>query len=1343
MFDESTICPYSGLRSFSEEESIFFKGRDKQIDQITSLLEKNKFLMVTGASGEGKSSLVYAGMIPNAKAGFFQAHYNNWQVVDFRPERTPLTNLSKALAGQLNYENHETVETELQRGYSALVDLYKNSPWYYDKKATATKELSEEEQHNAQRKAANLLIIVDQFEEFFTNPENYSQNSPSEAAQVTLNVLLETAKTALAEDLPIYVVCTMRSDFIGQCSAFRGLPEAIGFSQFFVPRLKRNELKLIIEEPAHLNGNKISKRLTERLLYDLSEGIDQLPILQHALSHIWHAADNGKEEMDLIHYALVGGMPADELPDEDKARFRQWFKSLPEYQRTLYHQPGIKKIIEIHANQLYEGAYTYYKKHHPNNPITLHDAKHIVAMTFACLTKIDDSRAVRNRMSLKEITGIINKPQISTQVVNEVLNIFREQDNSFIRPFINDDSESRRLAPNTVLDITHESLIRNWDLLNKWANKEYEYYVTFLDFKKQLARWLTSGKSKDYLLPIGPLSYFEAWEEECKPNKYWLERYRDKAIDDTSGIDESEKLLANAHEYLKKSNRKVLIARTFMRYGANRIAAVIGVIVVLFLSGFYFYDAETKKNEHVLAASISKADGLLDSKDIEQEIKADYLLVKERSTPGSMLSYLNKITDEQKQLKLVFTVYQRLLYYDKKFAGKAKDDLLRLLNEHLAGHNNKPFDDDVLLELNKLGSFLAYDYYYNNNPAALELLQKGNEQIYDGITNALKEGNSLAAEQINQGLQFYLTFNKPEEQKVDELIELMSPFSGAKAKNTFNTLYPKTDLEANGRIKLNFNGGYHTLASLYAVSGEYNNLLRALDSLNINKDYFVGIPYNSAANLIGYLYQYGHQDHVQTVVKRVVDYANKPELAVWHDLLDRSGYLKYLYSSNLNQRISESNAGFFGPNLCFLKPETVSLIYTDVVDYIKQFHNADKRNFELAQLNKQHAIFNFKYNFDRGFDPQEEDYDPLFNMALQHYRQVGKPFLSQEVNITYTYYGGGLRERKMTNKERFIYPDFMEGYMSNTYHAPLYLHYLHKNNLLPELYKTNTDWQLLNYFVGNYNEVFRDFWELTYQNNPEISKADMENIKAFIASQPAAGNYDLNLINIILANTFFGEGKVEEAMGVYKELKVTNYPKTAKQFEYLNEQFFLNQIATLAENLVLNGFYHSAAEQTEALTRTSFKILGYIRLAEKLYEQNYNPISFAYLDSAYNLIKTVKERDLKRREDYRDYQIYVLSKIGGEKAEQLIKDIIKSKHELIKITGMLAHVNGYATVHDYYMATRAISPSLTETGELFSYTNILYQDILRKESPANKVLWSGFDRDLKHVMYYKFNVRGL
>ena len=113
----------------------------------------------------------------------------------------------------------------------------------------------------------------------------------------------------------------MRSDYIGQCAAFRGLPEFIGFSQFFVPRLKRKEMVQVIREPAYLHGDRISDRLVERVVYDLGEGIDQLPVLEHAMNEVWIQAKQGYDEMDLIHYAMAGGMSPGYLPLEKRDAF--------------------------------------------------------------------------------------------------------------------------------------------------------------------------------------------------------------------------------------------------------------------------------------------------------------------------------------------------------------------------------------------------------------------------------------------------------------------------------------------------------------------------------------------------------------------------------------------------------------------------------------------------------------------------------------------------------------------------------------------------------------------------------------------------------------------------------------------------------------------------------------------------------------------------------------------------------------------------------------------------------------------------------------------------------------
>ena len=146
---EQLICPYPGLRPFNEDESIFFKGREEHIGQIVKQLEEKKFLMLTGASGDGKSSLIYAGVIPNARAGFFKAKFNNWIVADFRPEREPLKNMAIAIAEQLKIKDVDQVGKELSYGFSSLIDLYKSTPNWVDQESETHKALSPEEQKKA------------------------------------------------------------------------------------------------------------------------------------------------------------------------------------------------------------------------------------------------------------------------------------------------------------------------------------------------------------------------------------------------------------------------------------------------------------------------------------------------------------------------------------------------------------------------------------------------------------------------------------------------------------------------------------------------------------------------------------------------------------------------------------------------------------------------------------------------------------------------------------------------------------------------------------------------------------------------------------------------------------------------------------------------------------------------------------------------------------------------------------------------------------------------------------------------------------------------------------------
>jgi hypothetical protein len=590
------INPYPGLRPFTEKESIFFKGRDLHIRQIIKQLQDKKIIIITGASGDGKSSLVYAGVIPNARAGFFRAEYNNWVICDFRPERTPLHNLSKTLSENLEI-SVERIEEDLKLGFSSLIKTYKNSNFYIDKNSETWINASPEEQRKMKSKGANLMILADQFEEFFTNPENYAGGVPSDDAYVTVNLLLESAGQAIVENLPVYIIFTMRSDFISESVSFKGLPEYIGYSQFFVPRLQRNELQQVIEEPARLAGGSISKRLTETLINELRDGFDQLPIIQYSLSQLWKVANNGEDEMDLVHLVKLAGLPTKFLSSEDKEKFDGWVKEQEAFKQKYYQNTSLSNVLNTHANVLYETALFYYQElvSWSSEEITEEDARMIIKTSFQSLTKIDMGRAVRNRVTLKEITDIINREDIDYETVCGILNIFRLPGNNFIRPYINnDDIESQYLPANTILDITHEALIRNWEVLSYWEIEERENYNDFQDFSIQLERWKANNKSKEFLLSLGPLVHFEKWHEKSRPNKYWIAKYDNTLDSKENKIEKAELLVEDIKEYLEKSRTAITMAEKAKKR-RRTILSISAIVIMLVLGGFTYWAMQERK----------------------------------------------------------------------------------------------------------------------------------------------------------------------------------------------------------------------------------------------------------------------------------------------------------------------------------------------------------------------------------------------------------------------------------------------------------------------------------------------------------------------------------------------------------------------------------------------------------------------------------------------------------------------------------------------------------------------------------------------------------------------------
>ena len=596
--------PYPGLRPFSGDEAIYFCGRESHIEVICDLLKQNKFLMVAGASGDGKSSLVFAGLVPAMQAGFFRAQHSEFRVASFRPERSPMENFASSLAGVLGESDVRSLQARLNYGFSSLVEIFQEA-------------ISEGPGYN-------LVIYADQFEELFTYPENYRDGKCSAEAQLLVNLLLETARISLEQNLPVYVVCTMRSDYIGQCSSFRGLAEYIGFSHYFVPRLNRLEMRRVIEEPAMLNGDDISPRLVERLLYDLEEGNDQLPVLQHALSRIWLLAGEKGEVMDLVHYAKAGGMPTGDLPKEQQNEFSSWLSGQPEVLQPIFSRPGLGNVLNLHAEGLLLEAVALCQKNNTGGEKSTQVPEGI----FRCLTQVDRGRVVRHQVSAEELLQVLNIPELGISELDEITAVFRRPGNTFLRPFIHENSD--KLKSDSVLDITHESLIRNWDKLAEWTEAEENDKQVFQDFDKQLGHWMVKEKSSDYLLPIGPLTQYETWFQTKNPNPGWLAGQYPGDESREKKLEKARVHLANAAEFIRKSARRLLLTRTVMKYGANRILLLAGSLVVALSCLYYYLEYRYKQNDAVVERIISEGKELMTNSNVSKIQKARFAILWER-----------------------------------------------------------------------------------------------------------------------------------------------------------------------------------------------------------------------------------------------------------------------------------------------------------------------------------------------------------------------------------------------------------------------------------------------------------------------------------------------------------------------------------------------------------------------------------------------------------------------------------------------------------------------------------------------------------------------------------------
>ncbi|MBV9209812.1 MAG: hypothetical protein JOZ52_04245, partial [Acidobacteria bacterium] len=553
--------PFPGLRPFESTETQLFFGRDGQSSELIRRLKRTRFLAVVGTSGSGKSSLVRAGLLPALQGGLMASAGSDWRIAILRPGGNPIGNLADSLAasnvlGSVDEKQAEMqaalAETTLRRSSLGLIELVRRARMKLDRQG-------EPLFHDYE----NLLVVVDQFEELFRFKQLIEDENSKEDAAAFVKLLLEAVRQ---KEEKIYVVLTMRSDFLGDCAQFWELPEAINNGQYLIPRMTRDERREAITGPVAVGQGAMTEPLVNQLLNDVGDNPDQLPILQHALMRTWDywlGRRRAGEPIDLPDYNAIGGMA---------------------------------EALSLHADEAFAEL----------NP----EQQAIAEKLFKGLTeKGADNREIRRPMELHEICKITGASEAE---VIAVIEVFRRKGRSFLMPPTTDALTGAAIPLNgeSLIDISHESLIRNWKRLKTWVEEESR---SARIYRRLAETAVLHQEGRAGLWRDPDLSIALAWREESQPNEVWAERYHAEFPLAMKFLDESV-AARDAQLASEEAHRKKEINRTRL----TALVCILGFLVSTGM-GVFAYSRKVTAERAKVSAEQARKDTEFALKEAKQE----------------------------------------------------------------------------------------------------------------------------------------------------------------------------------------------------------------------------------------------------------------------------------------------------------------------------------------------------------------------------------------------------------------------------------------------------------------------------------------------------------------------------------------------------------------------------------------------------------------------------------------------------------------------------------------------------------------------------------------------------
>lgn len=419
---EQDVCPYQGLETFTAEQARWFEGRGEAVRQVVSSLARGQRLtLLLGPSGSGKSSLIQAGVLRALAAGELPGS-DRWLPVSARPRQDLRAELEHAgLPGAAE-------------GITGAV----------------SRRLAAEPDHD------RVLLVIDQFEEFFTQPVA----GTGTAEQIT---------AAVDSPVELSVILVMRDDFYPQLAAQAPrLLEAAMPGLLNVPAtLSWQDLHDIITLPAQDVGARFQAGLPEQIISDVlattPDGVATrqvpatvLPLLELALSQLWQRRQDGY----LTHeaYRRIGAVTG----------------SLTTWCDTALNQlSNDRRVIAQHI------LTSLVRPEDPSRQIPATRAQ-IPLDELRDLAADTDSAGERHPAVDDVIAALTRHRIITTQTRGA--------------PERPNDPPGRPVA-----ELIHDALIHDWGTLREWVSQDHRFQEWLDRTREQRARWTEKSDPGDLL----------------------------------------------------------------------------------------------------------------------------------------------------------------------------------------------------------------------------------------------------------------------------------------------------------------------------------------------------------------------------------------------------------------------------------------------------------------------------------------------------------------------------------------------------------------------------------------------------------------------------------------------------------------------------------------------------------------------------------------------------------------------------------------------------------------------------------------------------------------------------